>query len=121
MAPASMSSTLLAFTITSTPCSKKACSGSLAPFQDHHQHRDPAPAKVWPRPHEPGPHSHLEELSHLSHVAGTSAFSGIRHIFTNLQSIQQRGGRERTRGGSSLRPWAPLPGGWWALSGGVSR
>lgn len=32
--------------------------------------------------------TYLEEFSHLGHMAGTSTFSGIRHILTNLQGTQ---------------------------------
>lgn len=88
MAPASISSTLLAFTITSTPFIKKAV------FRWHpNTHYQPPPAyKPGPRwltmpASDPVP-TYLEEFSHLGHMAGTSTFSGIRHILTNLQGTQ---------------------------------
>lgn len=90
-----MSSTLLAFTITSTPCRrKKAGSGSQSPC-------------LSPTPASPDPTRTWKNSGHLSHMAGnTSTFQGIRYILTNLQSQQ------RDRKGQELgqaEAWSSLP------------
>lgn len=120
MAPASMSSTLLAFTITSTPSSKKAAPGLvvLSRRPRHKARPEPGPTtspalrgQSYPRTHvprwnaaqlHPQAHAppqavssaHLEEFGNLGHVAGTLAFASIGHIFPNLQSTQKRAKRK---------------------------
>lgn len=70
MAPGSMSSTLLALTMTSTPWGVQAAI----------RVQDQCPGNTFLLPSV----THLEELGNLGYVAGTGAFAGIWHVLTHL-------------------------------------
>lgn len=96
MAPASMSSTLLAFTITSTPCRrKKAGSGSQSP-------------RLSPIPASPDP-THTWKNS--ATLATWLAQAHLRASGTSSPTckVAAKGNRERTRVRGRLRPGALFP------------